>query len=76
MNAYVNDSICGTWEHLADAIYNGGSSALSAKGWQAVGAEKLQWAEKITPHMNVTNNASPSFAYFKQKLLELTRALE
>ena len=76
LNAYVNDSICGTWEHLADAIYNGGSSALSAKGWQAVGAEKLQWAEKITPHLNVTNNASPSFAYFKQKLLELTRALE
>lgn len=76
LRSYVNDSICGTWEHLADAVYNGGSFALSAKGWQAVGAEKSQWAEKITPHMDVTNNASPSFAYFKQKLLELTCAVE
>lgn len=74
LNAYENDSICGTWERLADAVYNGGSTALSAKGWQAVGAEKSQWAEKITPHMDVTNNASPSFAYFRQKLLELAGA--
>jgi len=71
LNAYKNDSICGTWECLANAVYKGGSSALSVKGWQAVGAEKSQWAEKITPHMDVTNNASPSFAYFHQKLLEL-----
>lgn len=76
LNAYANDSICGTWECLADAVYNGGSAALSAKGWQAVGAEKSQWAEKITLHMDVTNNASPSFAYFKQKLLELTQVPE
>ena len=38
-----------------------------AKGWQAVGAEKSQWAEKITPHMDVTNNASPSFDVFPDK---------
>ncbi|MEW6381449.1 MAG: DUF4276 family protein [bacterium] len=73
LNAYVNDSICGTWEWLADAVYSGGSSALSAKGWQAIGAEKSRWAEEITPHMNVTNNKSPSFGYFQQKLLELAR---
>lgn len=75
LNAYVNDSICGTWERLAEAVYSGGSAALSAKGWQAVGAEKSQWAEKITPHMDVTNNASPSFAYFRKKLLELAGAM-
>lgn len=75
LNVYVNDSICGTWERLADAVYTGGSIALSAKGWQAVGAEKSQWAEKIGPHMDVTNNASPSFAYFCKKLLELTGAM-
>lgn len=75
LNAYVNDSICGTWERLADAVYSGGSSALLAKGWQSVGIEKSQWAEKITPQMDVTNNASPSFAYFRQKLLELAGAL-
>lgn len=71
LNAYVNDSICGTWERLADAVYNGGSTALSVKGWQAVGAEKSQWAEKICPYIDVITNASPSFAYFRLKLLEL-----
>lgn len=74
LNAYVNDSICGTWELLADAVYHGGSATLSAKGWQAVGAEKSQWAEKISPYMDVTQNLSPSFAYFRQKLIELAGA--
>lgn len=76
LNAYVNDSICGTWEFLADAVYNGGSTALSSKGWQAVGAEKSQWSENISPHMDVATNASPSFVYFRQKLLELAGAID
>lgn len=71
LKGYVNDSICGTWEILANAVFPGGVGALSSKGWQAVGAEKSTWAEKITPHMNVNDNASPSFAYFKGKILEL-----
>ncbi|MFW2134528.1 hypothetical protein [Ectothiorhodospira haloalkaliphila] len=71
LHKYVNDSICGTWECLADAVYPGGASALASKGWQAVGVEKSQWAEKISPQMNVSNNASPSFIYFRRKLLEL-----
>lgn len=75
LNAYVNDSICGTWERLADAVHNGGSAALIAKGWQAVGTEKSQWAEKISPRMDVANNASPSFVYFREKLLELAGAM-
>jgi len=74
LNTYVNDSICKTWERLADAVYHGGAAALIAKGWQAVGAEKSQWAEKIAPHMDVANNASPSFVYFRGKLLELAGA--
>lgn len=72
LNDYLNDSICGTWERLADAVFPGGSIALSAKGWQAIGAEKSAWAEKITPNMNITNNSSPSFRYFVAKLRELT----
>ena len=72
LEAYINDSICGTWEKLADAVYLGGSSALSIRGWQVIGAEKSKWAEKITPHMDMTNNASPSFRYFRDKLNELT----
>jgi len=69
--AYVQDSICGTWEVLADAVYHGGASALSAKGWQAVGAEKSKWAEAISPSMDIDANASPSFQYFRGKLREL-----
>lgn len=71
LNAYVSDSICGTWEKLADAIYKGGSQALSKQGGQTVGAEKFAWAENITPHMNLANNSSPSFNYFLGKLREL-----
>lgn len=71
LNSYENDAICGTWELLADAVFPGGSQSLSAKGWRAIGAEKSVWSEKITPHMNVTNNLSPSFCYFKSKLQEL-----
>ena len=70
LTKYANDSICGTWECLADAVYKGGSEALSAQGWQAVGAEK------ITPWMDAANNASPSFVYFRRKLLELVDAAE
>jgi hypothetical protein len=68
LKAYVNDSICGTWETLADAIYSGGSKALVAKGWQAVGAEKSRWAESISPKMDVDQNASPSFCRFRDEI--------
>ena len=72
LEKYENDSICGTWELLADAIYPGGSSKLSSKGWQAVGKEKFTWAERISPLMDMNNNTSPSFIYFREKLKELT----
>jgi hypothetical protein len=69
--SYANDSICGTWELLADALYPGGRKKLSAQGWQAVGAEKAIWAEKIARNMDVENNKSPSFCYLRGKLREL-----
>lgn len=71
LDRYINDSICGTWECLADAIFSGGSQVLSAKGWQKTGAEKSVWSEKISPHMDVENNASPSFCYFRKKIRNL-----
>lgn len=71
LNRYQNDSICGTWEFLADAIFTGGSSALKNKGRGAVGREKSIWAEKIAPGMNVEQNSSPSFRYFRDKIREL-----
>lgn len=71
LNRYEHDSICGTWELLADAIYPGGSSGLKCKGWQAVGREKSRWSENIAPQMEVDNNASPSFRYFRRKIRDL-----
>ena len=73
LNRYRNDAICGTWELLADAVYAGGSGALKSEGWQAVGREKSMWSENIAPRMDVDNNESPSFQYFRGKLRELTR---
>lgn len=75
LNAYKNDSICGTWERLADAVFAGGSVKLS-KGRHSIGKEKSAWAKKITPHMDVKNNKSPSFCYFKTTILNLTKAGE
>ncbi|MBL4693387.1 MAG: hypothetical protein JKY92_08685 [Magnetovibrio sp.] len=72
LNNYVNDSICGTWECLADAIFPGGAQSLLKKGGQATGTEKSEWSKRISPHMDVENNASPSFRYFKEKLIELS----
>lgn len=73
LNRYQNDSICGTWELLADAVFDGESTTLKNKGWRAIGKEKSAWAEKIAPEMNVHNNASPSFCYFRKKIRELTK---
>ena len=72
LNRYENDSICGTWEFLADAIFQGGVNRLKKEGWRSVGREKSAWAELIDPHMNVETNTSPSFCYFRQKIRELT----
>lgn len=71
LNSYQNDTICGTWELLADAIFTGGSNALKKRPWYAVGREKSEWAQKIAPYMNVNKNASPSFCYFRDKIREL-----
>jgi len=72
LKGYTNDSICGTWEKLADAVFSGGKEKLSKQGWQAIGLEKTNWANNIPPHMDVDNNLSPSFCYFRDKLRDLT----
>ena len=74
--AYENDSVCGTWECLANAVYPGGEKALSKEGWQGVGREKSIWAEKIAPRMDVESNKSPSFRYFKNTLQRLSQQAE
>ena len=46
LNNYKNDSICDTWELLADAVFSGGSSALKNSGGQAAGREKICMGRK------------------------------
>lgn len=74
LKSYKNDSICNTWEKLADAIYEGGASKLQNLGYQAIGSAKCEWAEKITPHMNLLINKSPSFNNFLTVLEELKQS--
>lgn len=68
LNSYVNDSICGTWEKLADAVFPGGSGALIRKGHSRIGSEKSEWARSISPYMNVDANRSPSFCRFRDQI--------
>ena len=72
LNSYTNDSICGTWQKLADAVFSGGKQNLSKQGGHAIGLEKTNWANNIPPLMDVDNNLSPSFCYFRDKLRDLT----
>ncbi|MCC5601853.1 DUF4276 family protein [Nostoc favosum] len=72
LNSYTNDDICGTWEKLADAVYSGGVQKLSKLGWQGIGKEKATWAERISPLMDIDNNQSPSFCYFRDQLRRLS----
>ena len=66
---YKNDSICGTWEVMADAIVTGGAKKLKQLGFHETGLQKTNWAINISPHMDVNKNKSPSFNKFK-KILE------
>ena len=72
LNRYENDAICGTWECLADAVYQGGSAALSRQEYWDIGREKSLWAENIAPHIRVGDNRSPSFQHFRRALTGLT----
>ena len=68
LRKYKNDSICGTWELLADAVESGGAAILKNGGYQVIGAAKCKWAEAITPHMIVDTNKSPSFNFFAKTI--------
>ena len=72
LNEYKNDSICGTWELLADAVFKGGSKGLIKQGRQAIGKQKSIWADEISPHMVVDRNISPSFNNMLSKMRKST----
>lgn len=70
LSSYKQDSVIGTWERLAEAIYPGGFRAIQSNGVNP-GAVKHEWAERIGPHMDINKNNSPSFNKFKDGLLRL-----
>ena len=74
LNEYVQDSLCGTWEKLADAIYPGGVTAVKKIGWPKPGQIKHEWARQIGPHMDPAKNSSPSFGKLRDGLLRLVGA--
>lgn len=73
LSRYVQDSACGTWEVLADAIHPGGAAAIRKAGWPLPGELKCEWAERIAPLMDLERNESPSFGKFRDGLRRLVR---
>ena len=71
LDRYVQDSVCGTWELLADAVRAGGVVAIKKTGWPLPGQIKHEWAEKIGPFMSLNQNTSPSFGKFRDGLSQL-----
>jgi hypothetical protein len=71
LKKYVQDSTCGTWELLADAVQAGGSAAIKKAGWPLPGQIKHEWAKKIGPLMDPGRNISPSFEKFRDGLRRL-----
>lgn len=65
---YSHDTICGTWELLADATWPGGHLAIQSAGWPLPGQVKHEWAQRIAPYMDVENNLSTSFRKFRDGL--------
>lgn len=61
IEGYVQDSVCGTWELLADAVHPGGAAAIKKEGWPLPGQVKHDWALRIGPLMDIEHNQSPSF---------------
>lgn len=63
---YVQDSICGTWEILADIVYQGGFKKFKKEcpTYREVGRYKAEWAERIGDYLDLSNNRSSSFQYF------------
>jgi hypothetical protein len=71
LHRYEQDSICSTWELLADAIYPGGSMAIKKVGWPLPGQVKHEWAERIGPLLDPDRNVSPSFGKLRDGLRQL-----
>jgi len=77
LGEYKQDSQCGTWEKLADAIYPGGLKGIEKHGRRSVRIldQKRVWAKEICPHMDVENNCSPSFICFRDGIRKMANRI-
>ena len=73
--SYMQDSICGTWEKMADIIYLGGSKKMKKENpsYAGIGKIKNEWAQNIGKEMNLNQNASPSFNCFLSEITKRVR---
>lgn len=71
LNRYQQDTVCGTWEMLADALVKGGAAALKKQGFHKAGEFKHDCANRIGPLMDVARNQSPSFCNTRQGVSDL-----
>ncbi|MEG2144664.1 MAG: DUF4276 family protein [Oscillospiraceae bacterium] len=69
-SGYSQDSICGTWEFLADMLTENGMGSFMRQNPTAfdIGRCKSQWAKSIGAYMDIRANASPSFQSFIEAL--------
>ena len=68
LDAYEQDSVCGTWEVLCRAISENADKLIDI-GYPAIGHYKARWAEEISKYMQPERNVSPSFKTFKMALV-------
>jgi len=67
---YEQDSICGTWEVLANVVYQGGLKKFlkDCPTYGEIGKYKSKWADDIGKYLDIDNNKSPSFNYFLSEI--------
>ena len=70
LDSYVQDSVCGTWELLADAT----QTRSPRVDWPGSGNLKHEWADRIGPLLDPDANLSPSFRKFRDGLRRLSGA--
>jgi len=71
LTSYVQDSICGTWEVMADALCKEKAAGLKKKGYAETGRRKCEWAKNISQYIDIEKNTSSSFNYFVKKIKKL-----
>ena len=74
LKTYSQDSVCGTWELLAQIIEGREKGReLAHIGYPAVGIFKAKWAESIAPWLDPERNQSPSLKNFLDRFRSIVR---